>query len=145
MQAKVLANTLHMDRKAWLEARKQGLGGSDVATIACLSKWKSQVQVFLEKTQAIEQEDVQSEAAYFGNVLEEVVAQEFAKRTGLKVQRRNAILQHPEYPWMLANVDRLIVGERIGLECKTASEYLKKNGMKKYLLLIFSSVSTIWL
>ena len=82
MQAKVLANTLHMDR--WLEARKQGLGGSDVATIACLSKWKSQVQVFLEKTQAIEQEDVQSEAAYFGNVLEEVVAQEFAKRTGLK-------------------------------------------------------------
>ena len=125
MQAKVLANTLHMDRKAWLEARKQGLGGSDVATIAGLSKWKSQVQVFLEKTQAIEQEDVQSEA-YFGNVLEEVVAQEFAKRTGLKVQRRNAILQHPAYPWMLANVDRLIVGERIGLECKTASEYLKK-------------------
>ena len=81
-------------------------------TIAGLSKWKSQVQVFLEKTQAIEQEDVQSEV-YFGNVLEEVVAQEFAKRTGLKVQRRNAILQHPEYPWMLANVDRLIVGERI--------------------------------
>ena len=65
-------------------------------------------------------------SAYFGNVLEEVVAQEFAKRTGLKVQRRNAILQHPAYPWMLANVDRLIVGERIGLECKTASEYLKK-------------------
>ncbi|MGX5634452.1 YqaJ viral recombinase family nuclease [Bacillus thuringiensis] len=126
MQAKVLANTLHMDRKAWLEARKQGLGGSDVAAIAGLSKWKSQVQVFLEKTQAIEQEDVQSEAAYFGNVLEEVVAQEFAKRTGLKVQRRNAILQHSEYPWMLANVDRLIVGEKVGLECKTASEYLKK-------------------
>ena len=115
MQAKVLANTLYMDRKTWLEARKQGLGGSDVAAIAGLSKWKSQVQ-----------EDVQSEAAYFGNVLEEVVAQEFAKRTGLKVQRRNAILQHPAYPWMLANVDRLIVGERIGLECKTVSEYLKK-------------------
>ena len=98
------------------------------------------------ETQAIEQEDIQSESAYFGNVLEEVVAQEFAKRTRLKVQRRNAILQHPEYPWMLANVDRLIVGERIGLECKTASEYLKKSGRaKKYLLLTFSSVSTIWL
>ena len=66
MQAKVLANTLHMDRKAWLEARKQGLGGSDVATIAGLSKWKSQVQVFLEKTQAIEQEDVQSEVRILG-------------------------------------------------------------------------------
>lgn len=126
MQAKVLVNTLNMDRAQWLQARTQGIGGSDVSAIAGLNKWKSVVQVFLEKTQAIEKEDIQSEAAYFGNVLEEVVAKEFAKRTDLKVQRRNAILQHPEYPWMLANVDRLIVGERVGLECKTASEYLKK-------------------
>ncbi len=115
-----------MDHKQWLQARTQGIGGSDVSAIAGLNKWKSAVQVFLEKTQAIEKEDIQSEAAYFGNVLEEVVAKEFVKRTDLKVQRRNAILQHPEYPWMLANVDRLIVGEKVGLECKTASEYLKK-------------------
>lgn len=126
MQAKVLVNTLNMDHTQWLQARTQGIGGSDVSAIAGLNKWKSAVQVFLEKTQAIEKEDIQSESAYFGNVLEEVVAKEFAKRTDLKVQRRNAILQHPEYPWMLANVDRLIVGEKVGLECKTASEYLKK-------------------
>ncbi|MEK4636848.1 YqaJ viral recombinase family protein [Bacillus sp. FSL W8-0519] len=126
MQAKVLVNTLNMDHTQWLQARTQGIGGSDVSAIAGLNKWKSAVQVFLEKTQAIEKKDIQSEAAYFGNVLEEVVAKEFAKRTDLKVQRRNAILQHPEYPWMLANVDRLIVGEKVGLECKTASEYLKK-------------------
>ncbi|WHY31618.1 YqaJ viral recombinase family protein [Bacillus wiedmannii] len=126
MQAKVLVNTLNMDRAQWLQARTQGIGGSDVSAIAGLNKWKSAIQVFLEKTQVIEKEDIQSEAAYFGNVLEEVVAKEFSKRTDLKVQRRNAILQHPEYPWMLANVDRLIVGEKIGLECKSASEYLKK-------------------
>ncbi|HDR8171994.1 TPA: YqaJ viral recombinase family protein [Bacillus thuringiensis] len=126
MQAKVLVNTLNMDRAQWLQARTQGIGGSDVSAIASLNKWKSAVQVFLEKTQVIEKEDIPSEAAYFGNVLEEVVAREFSKRTDLKVQRRNAILQHPEYPWMLANVDRLIVGEKIGLECKTASEYFKK-------------------
>ncbi|SCB68060.1 YqaJ viral recombinase family protein [Bacillus mycoides] len=58
--------------------------------------------------------------------MEEVVAKEFSKRTNLKVQRRNAILQHPEYPWMIANVDRLIVGEKIGLECKVSSEYFEK-------------------
>ncbi len=82
---------------------------------------------FLEKTQSIEQDDIHGEAAYFGNVLEDVVAKEFTKRTGLKVQHRNAILQHQEYPWMFANVDRLIVEEKIGLECKTASEYLRGN------------------
>ncbi|MFD6510123.1 YqaJ viral recombinase family protein [Bacillus sp. NPDC060175] len=74
----------------------------------------------------MEKEDVQSESAYFGNVLEEVVAKEFSKRTDLKVQRRNAIWQHPEYPWMLANVDRLIVGEKIGLECKKKLGYFGK-------------------
>ena len=81
---------------------------------------------------------------YFGNVLEEVVAQEFAKRTGLKVQRRNAILQHPAYPWMLANVDRLIVGERIGLECKTASEYLKRSGGRRNTCYLPSPVSALY-
>ncbi|QWI49478.1 hypothetical protein EXW56_11330 [Bacillus mycoides] len=79
----------------------------------------------------MEKEDLQSESAYFGNVLEEVVAKEFSKRTNLKVQRRNAILQHPEYPWMIANVDRLIVGEKIGLECKSPSEYFEKSEDQK--------------
>ncbi|MFC5773715.1 YqaJ viral recombinase family protein [Ectobacillus antri] len=126
MQAKVLVNTLNMDRETWLAMRSKGIGGSDVAALAGLSKWKSPVQVYLEKTGLLQKEDVQSDAAYFGNILEDIVAKEFSLRTGLKVQRRNAILQHPEYPWMLANVDRLIVGERVGLECKTTSEYNKK-------------------
>ncbi|QRG70634.1 YqaJ viral recombinase family protein [Brevibacillus choshinensis] len=114
-----------MDRELWLQFRRKGIGGSDVAAIAGLSKWKFTVAVYLEKIGQTPLEDVQSEAAHFGSILEDVVAQEFTLRTGLKVKRRNAILQHSDYPFMLANVDRLIVGERTGLECKTASEYLK--------------------
>ena len=49
MQAKVLVNTLNMDHTQWLQARTQGIGGSDVSAIAGLNKWKSAVQVFLEK------------------------------------------------------------------------------------------------
>ena len=49
MQAKVLVNTLNMDHDQWLQARTQGIGGSDVSAIAGLNKWKSAVQVFLEK------------------------------------------------------------------------------------------------
>ncbi|MFD1206676.1 YqaJ viral recombinase family protein [Sporosarcina contaminans] len=125
MQAEILTSTLDMNRQEWLEARKNGIGGSDVSAIAGLNKWKSPVGVYLDKVGATPTEDTAGEAAYWGNVMEDVVAQEFSKRTGLKVRRRNAILKHPEYPWMLANVDRLIVGKREGLECKTASEYLK--------------------
>jgi putative phage-type endonuclease len=124
MQANVLARTLNMDRETWLKFRRKGIGGSDAAAIAGLSKYKSPVAVYLEKTGQLEQEEP-GEAAYWGNVLEDIVAKEFAARTGLKVKRRNAILQHPEHDWMLANVDRVVVGEKIGLECKTASAYLK--------------------
>lgn len=126
MQATVLATTTEMNRQEWLKARKKGIGGSDAAAIAGLNKWKSPVAVYLDKIGQAVDGDSSSEAAYFGSILEDVVAQEFSKRTGLKVRRRNAILQHPEYPFMLANVDRLIVGRKEGLECKTASEYLKE-------------------
>lgn len=125
MQAEVLTLTLDMSREEWLKARKKGIGGSDAAAIAGLNKWKSPVGVYLDKVGQAPEEDTAGEAAYWGNVMEDIVAQEFSKRTGLKVRRRNAILQHPDHSFMLANVDRLIVGAREGLECKTASEYLK--------------------
>jgi putative phage-type endonuclease len=125
MKPIVLAETANMDHLEWLRLRQKGIGGSDAAAIAGLNKYKSPIQVYYEKVEDIQVEPEQSEAAYFGQALEDFVAKEFAKRTGKKIRRRNAILQHPEYPFMLANVDRLIVGEDAGLECKTASEYLK--------------------
>ncbi|MDG1603824.1 YqaJ viral recombinase family protein [Bacillus paranthracis] len=126
MKANVLITTEDMAHEQWLEARKAGIGGSDAAAIAGLNKWSSPIAVYYDKTSETVKDQLPSEAAYFGNVLEEIVAEEFSKRTNLQVRTCNAILQHPEYPWMLANVDRLVVGEKVGLECKTASEYLKK-------------------
>lgn len=123
--AKVLANTTEMNREQWLEARRKGIGGSDVSAIAGLNKWKSPVGVYLEKVGQSPLKDTAGEAAYWGNVMEDIVAQEFSIRTGLKVRRRKAILTHPEHEFMFANVDRLIIGKQEGLECKTASEYLK--------------------
>ncbi|ANB59064.1 putative phage-type endonuclease domain protein [Anoxybacillus sp. B7M1] len=120
----VLAETANMSRLDWLRLRQKGIGGSDAAAISGLNKYKSPIQVYYEKVEGVK-ESVPSEAAYWGTILEDIVAQEFSQRTGLKVRRRNAILCHPEYPFMIANVDRLVVGEDAGLECKTASEYLK--------------------
>lgn len=56
-----------------------------------------------------------------GRDLEDYVAQRFAEATGKKVRRCNDTLQHPEYPRLLANIDRLVVGEKALLECKTTS------------------------
>ncbi|OJF16462.1 MAG: hypothetical protein A6D91_11805, partial [Bacillaceae bacterium G1] len=93
--------------------------------IAGLSPWRSPVAVWLEKTGQVEPPEP-GEAAYWGTVLEDIVAQEFSKRTGKKIRRKNAILQHKDYPWMIANVDRMLVGSSEGLECKTTSAFQAK-------------------
>lgn len=122
MTAQVLVSTANMSHEEWLQWRRRGIGGSDAAAIAGLSPWKSSVAVWLEKTGQVEPPEP-GEEAYWGTVLEDVVAREFSLRTGLKVRRRNAILQHQQYEWMIANIDREVVGVREGLECKTTSAF----------------------
>lgn len=68
-------------------------------------------------------QELQNDAAYFGSQLEDLVAKEFEKRSGKKVRRKNAMLKHPEHEFIIANVDRMIVGEKAILECKTTSAY----------------------
>lgn len=120
----VSKSTSEMSHQEWLEDRRKGIGGSDVATVLGLNKYKSVYQLWLEKTGQIEVTSAQSEAAYWGNTLEEVVAEEFSKRTGKKVRRRNRVFEHSKYPFLRANIDRDIVGENAVLECKTANQYL---------------------
>ena len=118
--------TPEMSRLEWLKLRQKGIGGSDAAAIFGMSRWKSPIDIWLSKIVEIEEADEQSEAAYWGTVLEDIVAKEFAERTGLKVRRRNAMLQHDEHDFMIADIDREIVGQKVGLECKTASAFKKE-------------------
>ncbi|WP_324728820.1 YqaJ viral recombinase family protein [Lysinibacillus fusiformis] len=117
-------STLEMDRIEWLQLRKSGIGGSDASAILGFNRYKSAFQLYIEKTSEFV-EELDSEAAYWGNILEDVVAREFAKRTGKKIRKINRMLRHPKHYFMTANLDRDVVGEKAFLECKTASEYLK--------------------
>lgn len=119
---KKIFDSKNATRKEWLKARKLGLGGSDMAAVLGLSPWRSPIDVWLDKTSDTVEEK-ESEPMYWGNVLEEVVAQEFAKRSGYKVRNNNFTLQSEEYPYLLANIDREIVGLDAGLECKTANAF----------------------
>lgn len=114
------------DRAAWLDVRRRGIGGSDASVIVGLNPWKSPFALWLEKTGQTEPEDLSgNERVYWGTQLEEIVAQEFTKRTGKEVRRRG-VLQHEIYPFILASVDRLVVGENAGLECKTANGFAER-------------------
>lgn len=118
-------HTKDMSRLDWLKLRRTSIGGSDVATILGFNKYQSSYQLWLDKTGQIDIDDSDpSEAAYWGNVFEVDVANEFALRTGKKVRMDNHMYFHKEYPFLSANVDRQVVGENAILECKTASVYL---------------------
>lgn len=113
------------DHQRWLDERKKGIGGSDAASVLGLNKWTSAYTLWTHKTGKIEPEDISDkEAVYWGTQLEDMVAQEFTKRTGKKV-RRQGMIRSIEYPFMLADVDRVVVGENAIVECKTASSFKK--------------------
>ena len=113
----VLASTAGLERAAWLKLRRQGIGGSDAAAILGLNPYKSPLAVYADK-RGLSDDAPDTETLRQGRDFEAYVADRFVEETGKRVRRCNQILQHPQYPWMLANVDRLVVGERAGLECK---------------------------
>ena len=114
--------TAGISRGERIMLRKSGIGGSDAGAVCGLDPYKSRVDVFIDKTCGVA--DVQdNESIRQGHDLEQYVAGRFSEATGLKVRRSNFMYRSTGYPWMVANVDRLVVGEDAGLECKTASAY----------------------
>lgn len=108
----------------WVEARKNGIGGSDVASIMGLNKYSSPLNVWLVKTGREESPDLSdNQAVEWGNRLEDVVADKFAdEHPELQVRRRNATMVSIERPWAFANIDRWVTDGKgnVGiLEVKT--------------------------
>lgn len=104
-----LVSTKDMSREEWLNIRGNGIGSSDAAAAVGISPYKSPLELWLEKTGRQEPPDLAAnDAVFWGATLEHIIASVYAERTGVKVRRLNAVLQHPESPFMLANLDRVV-------------------------------------
>lgn len=114
--------TMDLGREEWLKLRKMGIGGSDAGAVCGLNPYRSPMAVYQDKISE-EINDTDNEAMRQGRDLEEYVAKRFMEETGLRVRRSNRMYRSVPHPFMLADVDRLIIGEDAGLECKTASAY----------------------
>jgi putative phage-type endonuclease len=140
-----LVKTNDMTRDQWLDIRKKGIGSSDAAAAVGLNPYKSTLELWMQKTNqdaGLPKPDPNDETSplYWGTLLEPIVAAHYTKRTGRRVRRVNAVLQHPSEPWMLANVDREVIGddEVQILECKTAGlngVRLWRDGVPDYVVL----------
>lgn len=140
-----LVETKDLPREDWLKVRKSGIGGSDAAAAVGLNPYMSPLELWLDKTgrdAGLAKPDPHdtTEPIYWGTLLEPIVAAAYTQQTGHRVRKVNAVLQHPTIPFMLANLDREIVGVpgvQI-LECKTAGEFgarLWREGVPEYVQL----------
>ncbi|MBR2928348.1 MAG: YqaJ viral recombinase family protein [Oscillospiraceae bacterium] len=125
MSAIGLVSTENMPYEDWLEYRKLGIGGSDASVVCGINRYKSPIELWLEKTGQLPYQEA-GEAAYWGTQLEGLVRAEFTKRTGIEVECVSQILQSKEHPFMLANLDGICEHHEYGIcgfEAKTASAY----------------------
>lgn len=142
-----LINTKELPRDDWLAVRRTGIGSSDAAAAVGLNPYRSQLELWLEKTgreSLLPPSNAHDEDSplYWGNILEPIVASHYTRRTGHRIRKINAVLQHPDpdKDWMLANIDREVIGTREVqiLECKTAGingARLWKDGVPEYVQL----------
>lgn len=133
------SNEVMTEDEAWHFSRRMGIGGSDIGAILGLNPYKTPMQVWEEK-RGVNNSGGEREAAYWGKQLEALVAQEYARRNNVKVQRLNCTHQHSDFPWMYANIDRIVwengkkpvvkheIRSKHLLECKTASVFAKDWG-----------------
>lgn len=141
-----LVKTNTLSRDDWLTVRKGGIGSSDAGTAVGLNPYQSPLELWMIKTgrdgnlPKIDPND-ETSPMYWGSLLEHIVAAHYTRRTGNRVRKINAVLQHPDKDkaWMLANIDREVVGARDVqiLECKTAGEFgarLWRDGVPEYVI-----------
>ena len=109
----------------WYDLRRSGITGSDIGAIINVSKFKSPMSVYIDKLQLTDIEEPMNDAMHFGNLLEDIVAEEYSRRSGNKVMIEPETLRHPDYPLMLGNIDRWIGNKDAVLECKTTGFFNK--------------------
>ena len=133
--AKILSGTnieTLTEDEQWHFRRRLGIGGSEAGTILGLNKYQTAWDLWGIKTGRIQPPDLSGNMAVkMGHKLEQTVAELYAETTGKQVRRSNIHHQHKDKPWLVGNLDRVVVGEKRGLECKTASSFAAKGKFGK--------------
>lgn len=113
-------STVNMPHEEWLLRRTGSIGGSDASAVIGLNPYMSAYTLWAMKRGKITP-PAENEAMRIGHDLEEYVAKRFTEKTGKRVRRRNSMIYNSDYPFAHANIDRQVIGEDAGLECKTTS------------------------
>ncbi len=127
MNAQVLTLTNELTREDWLKARKNMIGGSDASAILGLNPYKTNIEIWQEKTGRVESEDI-SHKPYvkYGIEAEKYLTALFAldfPQYEVNPNPGYKVIRHPKYPFIAGTLDGELVenetGRRGVLEIKT--------------------------
>lgn len=112
-------------RDEWLEARRRGIGASDLAGLLGLSPWTNPYRIYLSKTQPCPLSEIkkQDPRLWWGLLLEDDMAEMYEAETGDALDMPpGKVLRSRQWPWLLASLDRVRVvnGELLPVELKTS-------------------------
>lgn len=113
-----LARATKQRTPEWYAERRTGIGSSDAPVIAGVG-WGDVHELYLQKLD-LAPEPEQNEPMRWGRLLEDAVAEGYTEMTGNRLRRMNLVQRSREHPWMLASIDRAIIGRRRLVEIKTA-------------------------
>ena len=120
--AKKIADTKKISHEEWLKLRKCSIGGSDSAACVNMNPYSGLLTLYADKMGLSSEKDT-SEAMRLGTDLEQYVAERFMEKTGKKVRNDFGMYADDDYDFLTANIDRKVVGENAGLECKVMGSF----------------------
>jgi putative phage-type endonuclease len=122
------------EREQWLESRKLGIGGSDAPVILGYSPYQGPLGLYYERLgMTLETDEAPQEAAYWGKRLEDLLADEFAIRSGKHVVTAQFQMTHPERTWQRGTIDRMVYDSYLDVQKKQPAGVLeiKTTGVRR--------------
>lgn len=120
-----------MNREEWLRDRRKGLGGSDAPALLGLSPWASAMDVWVEKTGRAPKSDPDPDREFLldlGTAVEPFIAKRYERETGRITRSVPGVMRHPLHEVILGTPDRLVVGEKRGVELKSEIQFQDRFG-----------------
>jgi putative phage-type endonuclease len=112
--------SLVIDRQAWLEERKKGIGASEAAAALGLSPFESPRELYLRKLGLLPEIE-ETEAMRLGTLMEPVIAEEYTRRTGNALAERQLFMTSETTP-LLATLDA-ITADGMPVEFKSVGNW----------------------
>lgn len=105
----ILVTDAPADSPEWHQARRRGIGASEISAVVGLNPWTSAFQLWHVKKGNLPEPDASNPLFYWGHALEPLVAARFAELHPEYDVHNTGTHRHSDREWQFANLDRELI------------------------------------